>query len=119
MIEVTFLRLDWLKGRHLWKNEIDNVAIPKNAVETKDGNGYSLPAELNLTVKETNGSAVYTWDIYEFVKEVNGWERLSTPRFTALQEAFRRQRTLKLDEDIPTWSYYSLVGLKEIVESCK
>ena len=119
MIEVTFLRLDWLKGRHLWKNEIDNVAIPENAVETKDGNGYSLPAELNLTVKETNGSAVYTWDIYEFVKEVNGWERLSTPRFTALQEAFRRQRTLKLDEDIPTWSYYSLVGLKERVESCK
>ena len=39
MIEVTFLRLDWLKGRHLWKNEIDNVAIPENAVETKDGNG--------------------------------------------------------------------------------
>ena len=118
MIEVTFLRLNWVKVRRLSKSDICNGVIPVNAVETEDGTGYLIPANLYLTVRAANGS-VYNWDIYEFVQNIMEWQRLSERRFVALQEAFRRQRTLKLDEDIPTWSYYSLVGLKEIVESCK
>ena len=118
MMEVTFLRLNWVKGRRLSKSDICNGIIPVNAVETEDGTGYLIPANLYLTVRASNGS-VYNWDIYEFVQNIMEWQRLSERRFAALQEAFRRQRTLKLDEDIPTWSYYSLVGLKEIVESCK
>lgn len=118
MIEVTFLRLNWVKGRRLSKSDICNGVIPANAVETEDGTGYLIPANLYLTVRAANGS-VYNWDIYEFVQNIMEWQRLSERRFAALQEAFRRQRTLKLDENIPTWSYYSLVGLKEIVESCK
>lgn len=118
MMEVTFLRLNWVKGRRLSKSDICNGVIPANAVETEDGTGYLIPANLYLTVRAANGS-VYNWDIYEFVQNIMEWQRLSERRFAALQEAFRRQRTLRLDENIPTWSYYSLVGLKEIVESCK
>ena len=94
MMEVTFLRLNWVKGRRLSKSDICNGVIPVNAVETEDGTGYLIPANLYLTVRAANGS-VYNWDIRVRPK-YNGVAAIIRTSLRSTTRGFQTAKNLKV-----------------------
>ena len=103
-----FKNLIWEKGTVSFLTRNDYNCMPQNAVRTANGTYMvSSPAKLYLTILSEDGRTI-TADIANVVRNINGWEKISTKRYNNLR-ARLEGKSFQLDEND------NIIGLGGIV----
>ena len=93
-----FKSLVWEKGTIFFVSPEDYDSLPENAIKTTTGDYVvSNPAKLYLTLDLEDGRTI-TVDIANFVKAVNGWNKISEKRYNSLKNRFEFQN-FQVDEE--------------------
>ena len=92
-----YQNLRWVKGTVKLLNGSSNY-IPTEAIPASN-NTFILPnpAQLFFTVVTDHNDQV-TEDIIDVVKDVNGWKKLSQPRYEKLEKKLIRIPSFEVDE---------------------
>ena len=108
MKKAYYQNLQWVKGTVQLLNGSCNY-IPADAIEASN-NTYILPnpAKLYFTVITDQNDCI-TEDIIEIVKDVNGWKKLSQPRYDKLNKKLIKIPNFEVDD-------YGIRNLEKLVK---